>query len=81
MLAGYLLTWSVLQHGQSAYRLSRDLTMTKIADLPEFDMAEWLPDEAAVTEYLTAVLEESDPAALAKALGTIARARGLATFD
>lgn len=27
--------------------------MTKIADLPDFDMAEWLPDEAAVAEYLT----------------------------
>ena len=26
--------------------------MTKIADLPEFDMAEWLPDEAAVAEVL-----------------------------
>ena len=52
-------------------------TMTKIADLPEFDMAEWLPDEAAVAEYLTVVMEENDPAALAKALGTIARARGM----
>ena len=52
-------------------------TMTKIADLPEFDMAEWLPDEAAVAVYLTVVMEENDPAALAKALGTIARARGM----
>ena len=52
-------------------------TMTKITDLPEFDVAEWLPDEAAVAEYLTVVMEENDPAALAKALGTIARARGM----
>ena len=52
-------------------------TMTKIADLPEFDMAEWLPDEAAVTEYLTVVMEESDLAALTKALGTIGRAGGM----
>ncbi len=52
--------------------------MTKIADLPDFDMAEWLTDEAAVTEYLTVVIEENDPAALAKALGTFARARGMA---
>ena len=51
--------------------------MTKIADLPEFDMAEWLPDEAAVAEYLTVVMEENDPAALARALGAIARARGM----
>lgn len=49
----------------------------KITDLPEFDMAEHLPDEQAVAEYLTVVLEENDPAALAEALGTIARARGM----
>ena len=51
--------------------------MTKIADLPEFDMAEHLPDEQAIAEYLTVVLEEDDPAALADALGTIARSRGM----
>ena len=49
----------------------------KIAELPEFDMAEHLPDEQAIAEYLTIVLEENDPAALADALGTIARARGM----
>ena len=52
--------------------------MTKkisIADLPVFDMAEHLPDEQAVCEYLTIVMEEDDPAALAEALGTVARAR------
>ena len=51
--------------------------MTKITDLPKFDVAEWLPDEAAAAEYLTVVMEENDPAALAKALGTIARACGM----
>lgn len=49
----------------------------KIADLPEFDMAEHLPDAQAVAEYLTVILEENDPAALADAPGTIARARGM----
>jgi len=34
----------------------------KINDLPEFDMAEHLPDEQAVAEYPTMVLEENDPA-------------------
>ena len=43
----------------------------------EIAQDEWLPDEAAVAEYLTVVMEENDPAALAKALGTIARARGM----
>ena len=52
-------------------------TMTKITDLPEFDVAECLPDDAAAAEYLTVAMEENDPAALAKALGTIARARGM----
>ena len=51
--------------------------MTKITDLPKFDVAEWLPDEAAAAEYLTVVMEENDPAALAKALGTIGRAGGM----
>lgn len=51
--------------------------MNSIKNLPEFDMAEYLPDEKAVAEYLTIVLEENDSAALADALGTIARARGM----
>ena len=48
-----------------------------ITDLQKFDMAEHLPDEKAIAEYLTIVLEENDPAALAQALGTVARARGM----
>jgi len=53
------------------------LTVYSIKPLPEFDMVEHLPDEQAIAEYLTVVLEENDPAALAGALGTIARARGM----
>jgi len=49
----------------------------KVSELPECDMAEHLPDEQAIAEYLTVVLEENDPAALADALGTITRARGM----
>jgi probable addiction module antidote protein len=49
----------------------------KISELPVFDAAEYLPDEQAIAEYLTVVLEENDPAALADALGTVARARGM----
>lgn len=49
----------------------------RIADLPEFDIAEHLDSEQAMAEYLTVVLEEHDPAALAGALGSIARARGM----
>ena len=48
-----------------------------ISDIPEFDFAEHLKSEDAIAEYLTAVLEENDPALLASALGDIARARGM----
>lgn len=49
----------------------------KISELPVFDAAEHLKDETDIAEYLTVVLEENDPAALAEALGTVARARGM----
>ena len=49
----------------------------KVSDLPEFDVTEYLDDEQAIAQYLTVVIEENDPAALAQALGTIARARGM----
>jgi len=47
------------------------------ADLPVFDAAEYLDSEEAVAEYLTAMIEEGDPAMLSAALGDIARARGM----
>lgn len=49
----------------------------KTSELRPFDMAEHLQDEQSVADYLTIVLEENDPAALAQALGTVARARGM----
>lgn len=49
----------------------------RIADLPDFDPAEYLNDEDDMAAYLTAVLAENDPALLAAALGDIARARGM----
>jgi probable addiction module antidote protein len=42
-----------------------------------FDAARYLTDEAAVAEYMTAVLEADDPDLLLLALGDIARARGM----
>ena len=53
-------------------------TKIKIRDLPEFDAAEYLDNEEAVAEYLSAVLEEDDPGLLSAALGDIAQARGMA---
>jgi DNA-binding phage protein len=33
----------------------------RIADLPEFDVTEYLDDDQAIAGYLTVVLEEDDP--------------------
>ncbi|MBW8619503.1 MAG: putative addiction module antidote protein [Hyphomicrobiales bacterium] len=49
----------------------------KINDLPEFDVSDYLDDDQAIANYLTAVLEDGDAALLAAALGDIARARGM----
>lgn len=46
--------------------------------LVPFDAARYLNDDAAVAEYVTAVLETDDPELLLLALGDIARARGMA---
>lgn len=53
------------------------LEKIKVADLPEFDMAEQLRDEEDIAAYLTLVIEEGDAAELAHALGVVARARGM----
>jgi len=45
--------------------------------LKPFDPAKYLDSDEAVAEYLTAILEEHEPALLAAALGDIARARGM----
>lgn len=49
----------------------------RIEDLPELDFSEHLDNEIAISEYLTIILEENDPALLKVALGDIARARGM----
>ena len=47
----------------------------KTSETPEFDATEYLSTEEDIAAYLTSVIEESDPALLATALGDIARAR------
>jgi len=49
----------------------------KVADLPNFDMAEALKTNEDIAIYLNLVLEENDPAELAHALGVIAKAEGI----
>ena len=57
------------------------MSKTKIktsAKLLPFDAARYLTDDAAIAEYMTAVLETDDPDLLLLALGDVARARGMA---
>jgi probable addiction module antidote protein len=49
----------------------------KTSDLRTFDAADYLGDDQAMADYLTAVLDDGDAALLAAALGDIARARGM----
>lgn len=49
----------------------------KVADLPDFDMAEMLKTEEDVANYLTLVLDEKDMGEFTHALGVVARARGM----
>lgn len=53
-------------------------TKIKVSDLPDFDASQYLGSETAISQYLSAVLADGDPALLAAALGDIARARGMA---
>jgi probable addiction module antidote protein len=55
--------------------MSKTGTSTKLVP---FDAARYLTDDAAIAEYITAVLEADDPDLLLLALGDVARARGMA---
>lgn len=46
----------------------------KVADLPDFDVVDYLDSEEAIAQYIPIVQEENDPAALVHALGVAARA-------
>ena len=52
-------------------------TRIKIDELPEFDAAPYLEDEASIAAFLTDILDTNDASLLASALGDIARARGM----
>ncbi len=50
---------------------------TKVPITRPYDSAEYLTSDEAIHAYMEAALETNDPAFIAKALGTIARARGM----
>jgi probable addiction module antidote protein len=47
----------------------------KISELPKLDVVDYLKTEADIAGYLTAVLENGDPALFVAAIGDIARAK------
>jgi probable addiction module antidote protein len=49
-----------------------------IADLPTFEVSNYLRDDEEMALYLSAMLEDGTPAEIAGALGDIAKARGMA---
>ena len=49
----------------------------QVADLPEFDMVDYLKTDEDIAQYLSVVLEDEDTSLLPAALGDIARARGM----
>ena len=52
--------------------------MNKILSMTRpFDVAEYLDSAEAVAAYLEAAFEDGDPAFIADALGTVARAKGM----
>ena len=49
----------------------------KLADLPNFDLADYLKADEDIAEYMSQVMAEDDPSELLYALGMVARARNM----
>ena len=52
----------------------------KLDDLPEFDIADYLQSKEAIAEYLSLVLQDGDTEELLRAIGHVARAKGMANI-
>ena len=48
--------------------------------LKRFDAADFLDSDEAIVEYINAALEEDDPRYFTKALGNVARAKGISSI-
>ena len=53
----------------------------KISELSNFDIVDYLKTDKDIAEYLTVVLEDSDPALFVAAIGDIARAKGMSEIS
>ncbi|KVN83510.1 addiction module antidote protein [Burkholderia ubonensis] len=52
----------------------------KISELKEFDAAEVLTDDESIQHYLALAFEDDDPRMIQRALGTVAKARGMSAL-
>ena len=50
-------------------------------NLKKFDVVDFLDSDEALVEYLNVALEENDPKYFAKALGNVARAKGMSSVS
>ena len=50
-------------------------------NLKKFDVVDFLDSDEAIIEYLNVALEENDPKYFAKALGNVARAKGMTSIS
>jgi len=65
---------------RKAIELAKEFwVMKKVQKLKAFDITSHLDSEEAMAEYLSQVLEDSDNDELIRALGHIAKAKGMAT--
>lgn len=53
----------------------------KKGSLTRFDIAEYLESEEMVAEYLNLICQENDPALLLRAIGHVARSKGMAKIS
>jgi probable addiction module antidote protein len=51
--------------------------MIKVSELPEFDLAEQLKTDEDIAAYISMVLEEGDTDEFIRAVGHVAKARGM----
>ena len=53
----------------------------EMMNLKKFDVVDFLDSDEALIEYLNVALEENDPKYFAKALGNVARAKGMSSVS
>ncbi len=53
----------------------------KVADLKVFDMTSFLDSDTAISEYLSQVLEDGDEDEWVRALGYVAKAKGMTSVS